>query len=64
MLETSASRPVHGDAYGLILEAIDVGIYKPGSRLVESELAERFGVSRTPIPRGVAKVGDAEPLDP
>jgi len=31
------------------LEAIDVGIYKPGSRLVESELAERFGVSRTPI---------------
>jgi DNA-binding GntR family transcriptional regulator len=49
MLETSASRPVQGDAYALILEAIDVGIYKPGSRLVESELAERFGVSRTPI---------------
>ena len=49
MLETSASRPVQGDAYGSILEAIDVGIYKPGSRLVESELAERFGVSRTPI---------------
>ena len=49
MLETSASRPVQGAAYGLILEAIDVGIYKPGSRLVESELAERFGVSRTPI---------------
>lgn len=37
------------DAYGLILEAIDVGIYKPGDRLVESELAERFGMSRTPI---------------
>ncbi|HKL69636.1 GntR family transcriptional regulator [Salibaculum sp.] len=37
------------DAYQLILEAIDTGIYKPGSRLVESELADRFGVSRTPI---------------
>jgi DNA-binding GntR family transcriptional regulator len=37
------------DAYALILEAIDTGTYRPGDRLVESELAERFGVSRTPI---------------
>jgi len=37
------------DAYSLILEAIDIGDYKPGSRLVESDLAERFGMSRTPI---------------
>lgn len=33
----------------LILEAIESGLYKPGDRLVESELAERLGVSRTPV---------------
>ena len=45
----SDPKPPQTDAYGLILEAIDVGIYRPGDRLVESELAERFGMSRTPI---------------
>lgn len=39
----------HPDAYTLILEAIDAGIFKPGERLVEVDLAERFGVSRTPV---------------
>ncbi len=37
------------DAYILILDAIEAGVYKPGDRLVESELAEHLGVSRTPV---------------
>ncbi|MDO5620807.1 MAG: GntR family transcriptional regulator [Paracoccus sp. (in: a-proteobacteria)] len=37
------------DAYSLIVTAIDDGTYRPGDRLVEAELAERFGVSRTPV---------------
>lgn len=45
----SEDKPATKDAYGLILEAIDAGIYRPGDRMVESELADRFGVSRTPI---------------
>lgn len=37
------------DPYDLVLDAIDRGDYRPGDRLVEAELADRFGVSRTPI---------------
>ncbi|MEM9523437.1 MAG: GntR family transcriptional regulator [Pseudomonadota bacterium] len=43
------AKPAQKDAYMLIMDAIDRGVYRPGSRLVESELAERFGVSRTPV---------------
>ncbi len=43
------AKPVESATYKAILNAIDVGVYKPGDRLVESELASRFGGSRTPI---------------
>lgn len=46
---TPTGRSGPSDAYSMVLDAIDTGIYRPGDRLVESELAERLGVSRTPI---------------
>ncbi len=41
--------PHPGDVYQLILDAIDGGELPGGARLIETELAERFGVSRTPV---------------
>ncbi len=37
------------DVYGLLLDAVDRGELAPGTRLIETELARRFGVSRTPV---------------
>lgn len=37
------------DVFAALLGAIDRGEYPAGARLVETELAERFGVSRTPV---------------
>jgi DNA-binding GntR family transcriptional regulator len=39
----------HVDAYERILGAIDSGELPPGARLRESQLAERLGISRTPV---------------
>ena len=40
-------------------EAIATGIYAPGSKLDEVELAERYGVSRTPVREALIQLGAA-----
>lgn len=37
------------NAYALLIQAIEAGTLPAGSRLRELELAERFGISRTPV---------------
>ncbi|CAG4919357.1 unnamed protein product [Acidocella sp. C78] len=42
-------RPSAADAYESLLKAIEEGALPPGARLREAELAQRFGISRTPV---------------
>ena len=44
------------DIYRLLVEAIENGELSPGTRLRETELAERFGVSRTPVREGLKQL--------
>ncbi|MCB1513118.1 MAG: GntR family transcriptional regulator, partial [Hyphomicrobiaceae bacterium] len=46
------------DAYRAIKSAIRDGIYRPGDRLREEEVAERFGISRTPVREALARLQD------
>ena len=49
------------DAYARVREAIRDGTLPPGVRLTETDLAHRFGVSRTPIRQAIARL-EAEGL--
>lgn len=43
-------------AYDKLLTAIETGQIDPGTRLLETELATKFGVSRTPIREAIRKL--------
>ena len=43
------SRSSASEAYEMLLEAIESGSLRPGTRLRETELADRFAISRTPV---------------
>jgi DNA-binding GntR family transcriptional regulator len=44
------------DPYSRLLEAIDNGSYRPGARLIETELADRLDVSRTPVRQALSRL--------
>jgi DNA-binding GntR family transcriptional regulator len=44
------------DPYSRLLEAIDSGVYRPGARLIETELADRLEVSRTPVRQALSRL--------
>lgn len=50
MSDTKSSDARQGqDAYGRLLSEIRLGTLGPGDRLTETDLAQRFGISRTPV---------------
>jgi DNA-binding GntR family transcriptional regulator len=54
-------RDLGQEAYGRIRAAIREGALAPGIRLTETDLAARFGVSRTPVRQAIARL-EAEGL--
>ena len=44
------------DAYARLIAEIRAGALKPGDRLTETELAARFGISRTPVREAVRQL--------
>ena len=45
---TGSSR-IKVDIYGILKEKIQFLEMKPGERIIEAELSEQYGVSRTPV---------------
>jgi len=43
-------------AYDQLFDAIESGALKPGDRLLETDLAARFGVSRTPVREAIRRL--------
>lgn len=50
------SAPQGNSAYNRLLDALRDGRLSPGDRLRETEIAERFGVSRTPVREAIRKL--------
>lgn len=50
--------PIRREAYAVLTDAIETGELEPGRRLSENELAEKLGVSRTPVREALIRLRD------
>ena len=55
-LHISEYQPLRDVVFHALREAIITGELKPGDRLMETSLAERMGVSRTPVREAIRKL--------
>jgi DNA-binding GntR family transcriptional regulator len=60
MIRKSDYTPLRENAYEVIKRMILRGYFKPGERLVESQLSEKFGISRTPIREAIRRLAAEE----
>jgi DNA-binding GntR family transcriptional regulator len=48
-IDLAKRRPLRDEAYDVLRRAILAGAFKPGDRIVEREVCERLGLSRSPV---------------
>ena len=48
-IDLAKRRPLRDEAYAVLRQAILSGAFKPGERIVEREVCERLGLSRSPV---------------
>jgi len=53
-----ARPPIREEAYNILLDWIMEGFLRPGEKIVDKELAEHMGVSRTPIREALRRLED------
>jgi GntR family transcriptional regulator, rspAB operon transcriptional repressor len=56
--DRAAGRRARGHVYAALRDAIVGAAFVPGQRLSETELAERYGVSRTPVREALVRLRD------
>jgi DNA-binding GntR family transcriptional regulator len=56
---SSSRRPLRDEVYQLVLDQLLRGELSPGSRIIESELATKLGVSRTPLREALFRLEQA-----